>query len=421
MWGRRGRSSRRVCYSSSPATSAGAGPGKRVPMRSGRAATVRATGHSASTARSTRASGPRTASSGTCRLEAAPRQGPARAARAGHACAARPVGIRRGGARELGVRRAAAARLGRGRDQAAMVRRRSGDRGRRSRLPRRGAAARRRRAGLAGGTADAGEGAGIYGTAGNGYALLAAFERTGDEEWLDRARRFAAHALGQVERGEALLALDRDAGVAVFVADCLEARRATPFSAESRSDARSPASRPRSAARLRGACDRPPRAATRHDAQRSPSGSRRIPVMRPSTTHPGPDRRPRRRRADRGPDDLGRDPSSPRRRLELAALDLPDMDAQAVLGPVSAREALGERIALEMDVTQRGSLRLGHGDRGRRPRASSGSSLGHERLPVQEQQALLLRGHRQRPVERRGSRSVTSAGPSMCAASRPEA
>ena len=93
---------------------------------------------------------------------------------------------------------------------------------------------------------------------------------------------------------------------------------------------------------------------------------------------------------------------------------------QAVLGPVAAREALGERIALEMDVTQRGSLRLGHGDRGRRLQGgSSGSSLGHERLPVQEQQALLLRGHRQRPVERRGSRSVTSAGPSMCAASRP--
>ena len=54
------------------------------------------------------------------------------------------------------------------------------------------------------------KGAGIcHGTAGNGYALLAAFERTGDELWLDRARRFAAHALGQVERRRrALLALD---------------------------------------------------------------------------------------------------------------------------------------------------------------------------------------------------------------------
>ena len=56
-----------------------------------------------------------------------------------------------------------------------------------------------------------GEGAGIcHGTAGNGYALLAAFGRTGDEQWLERARAFAAHALGQVERvAKPLLALDR--------------------------------------------------------------------------------------------------------------------------------------------------------------------------------------------------------------------
>ena len=37
-----------------------------------------------------------------------------------------------------------------------------------------------------------------HGTAGNGYALLAMAERTGDPLWLDRARRFAIHALGQV-------------------------------------------------------------------------------------------------------------------------------------------------------------------------------------------------------------------------------
>ena len=45
------------------------------------------------------------------------------------------------------------------------------------------------------------KGAGIcHGTAGNGYALLKAFARTGDEHWLERARRFAVHALGQVGR-----------------------------------------------------------------------------------------------------------------------------------------------------------------------------------------------------------------------------
>jgi hypothetical protein len=40
-----------------------------------------------------------------------------------------------------------------------------------------------------------------HGTAGNGYALLKTFERTGDERWLERARRFGVHGLDQVERG----------------------------------------------------------------------------------------------------------------------------------------------------------------------------------------------------------------------------
>ena len=39
-----------------------------------------------------------------------------------------------------------------------------------------------------------------HGTAGNGYALLKAFARTGDERWLERARRFAVHALAQMRR-----------------------------------------------------------------------------------------------------------------------------------------------------------------------------------------------------------------------------
>ena len=39
-----------------------------------------------------------------------------------------------------------------------------------------------------------------HGTAGNGYAFLKLWERTGDERWLERARAFAMHALGQCER-----------------------------------------------------------------------------------------------------------------------------------------------------------------------------------------------------------------------------
>ena len=74
------------------------------------------------------------------------------------------------------------------------------------------------------------KGAGIcHGTAGNGYALLAAFGRTGDEEWFGRARRFAAHALGQVERGGGRYSLwTGDVGVAIFAADCLDARTRYP-------------------------------------------------------------------------------------------------------------------------------------------------------------------------------------------------
>ena len=63
-----------------------------------------------------------------------------------------------------------------------------------------------------------------HGTAGNGYAFLKMFERTADAEWLDRARRFAVHALGQVgRRGKGHYSLwTGDLGVAIFAADCLD-------------------------------------------------------------------------------------------------------------------------------------------------------------------------------------------------------
>jgi Lanthionine synthetase C-like protein len=69
-----------------------------------------------------------------------------------------------------------------------------------------------------------------HGTAGNGYAFLKTFARTGDELWLDHARRFAVHALGQVkQRGRSRHSLfTGDVGVALFAADCLDARAAFP-------------------------------------------------------------------------------------------------------------------------------------------------------------------------------------------------
>jgi Lanthionine synthetase C-like protein len=74
-----------------------------------------------------------------------------------------------------------------------------------------------------------------HGTAGNGYAFLKLFERTGDELWLERARRFAVHALGQVERAREHRGRGRyslwtgDVGVALYAGDCLDGRSAYPI------------------------------------------------------------------------------------------------------------------------------------------------------------------------------------------------
>ena len=74
-----------------------------------------------------------------------------------------------------------------------------------------------------------------HGTAGNGYAFLKVFTRTGDERWLERARRFAVHALGQVQRLRADRGRGRyslftgDLGVALYAADCLEGRGMYPI------------------------------------------------------------------------------------------------------------------------------------------------------------------------------------------------
>ena len=69
-----------------------------------------------------------------------------------------------------------------------------------------------------------------HGTAGNGYAFLKVFERTGDELWPGRARRFAVHALEQGKRrGQGRYSLwTGDVGVALYAADCLESRSAYP-------------------------------------------------------------------------------------------------------------------------------------------------------------------------------------------------
>ena len=67
-----------------------------------------------------------------------------------------------------------------------------------------------------------------HGTAGNGFALLALYGRTGESVWLDRARAFAMHALGQVERereehGQGRYSLfTGDVGSALFAWQCID-------------------------------------------------------------------------------------------------------------------------------------------------------------------------------------------------------
>jgi hypothetical protein len=79
------------------------------------------------------------------------------------------------------------------------------------------------------------KGAGLcHGTAGNGLALLKLFTRTGDELWLDRARRFASHSATQVEQARRSYGHGRftlwtgDLGTAIYLERCLRASSDVP-------------------------------------------------------------------------------------------------------------------------------------------------------------------------------------------------
>src|SRR5207302_7157899 len=73
-----------------------------------------------------------------------------------------------------------------------------------------------------------------HGVPGSGYAFLKLGERTGDETWLARARRFAMHAIGQSDRaaeqyGQRKYSLwTGDLGLAIFLSDCIDGRSAFP-------------------------------------------------------------------------------------------------------------------------------------------------------------------------------------------------
>ena len=79
------------------------------------------------------------------------------------------------------------------------------------------------------------KGAGLcHGTAGNGYAFLKLYRRSGDARWLERARAFAMHAIGQCDRAAAAYGQRRyslwtgDPGVALFAQSCRLADDAFP-------------------------------------------------------------------------------------------------------------------------------------------------------------------------------------------------
>ena len=59
-----------------------------------------------------------------------------------------------------------------------------------------------------------------HGTAGNGYAFLKLHTRTRDTKWLERARRFAMHAIAQRTGARGLY--EGDAGVALYLKACID-------------------------------------------------------------------------------------------------------------------------------------------------------------------------------------------------------
>ncbi len=67
-----------------------------------------------------------------------------------------------------------------------------------------------------------------HGTAGNGYAFLKLFVRSGDARWLERARAFAMHGIAQFEADAATHGQQRyslwtgDPGLAIYLWNCLQ-------------------------------------------------------------------------------------------------------------------------------------------------------------------------------------------------------
>ena len=59
-----------------------------------------------------------------------------------------------------------------------------------------------------------------HGTAGNGWAFLKLHKRTRERKWLERARRFAMHAIEQRSSEHGLF--EGDLGIALYLRACIE-------------------------------------------------------------------------------------------------------------------------------------------------------------------------------------------------------
>ena len=73
-----------------------------------------------------------------------------------------------------------------------------------------------------------------HGTGGNGYAFLVLYQRTGDAQWLDRARAFAMHGIAQTQADHAHHGQGQhslwtgDLGFAIYLWDCLRGQPQFP-------------------------------------------------------------------------------------------------------------------------------------------------------------------------------------------------
>ncbi len=73
-----------------------------------------------------------------------------------------------------------------------------------------------------------------HGAAGSGYAFLKLYVRTGEDRWLDRARKFAMHAIDQCDRAVAKYGQRKyslwtgDLGLAIYLWDCVRAAAKFP-------------------------------------------------------------------------------------------------------------------------------------------------------------------------------------------------